>query len=239
VIWQHWMPTPQQMSDAIQLRRNAYTSITMQQAMGMIVFMALIAGLIPFISSWILAARMGAALPLAQLATAMVELRDALPWLYVATPGLDPNAMTDFTMTAAGLDQPLPDWLAAGLSAFGGWLSWPLNWLTVWIVYGALVVVANKAFGATMTLQYFYAATGYAALPLLLTGLGPVPCLGPLATLAGVVWAAVIYICANEEVTGLTRGKAVAATLLPILLLGLLALILLGTFLISTLLFFL
>jgi hypothetical protein len=239
VIWQYWMPTPQQMSDAIQLRRNAYTSITMQQAMGMIVFMALIAGLIPFISSWILAARMGAALPLAQLATAMGELRDALPWLSVATPGLDPNAMTDFTMTAAGLDQPLPDWLAAGLSAFGGWLSWPINWLTVWIVYGALVVVANKAFGATMTLQYFYAATGYAALPLLLTGLSPIPCLGPLATLVGVVWAAVIYIRANEEVTGLTRGKAGAATLLPILLLALLALILLGTFLISTLLFFL
>jgi hypothetical protein len=181
----------------------------------------------------------GAALPIAQAATGAVELREAMPGVFIGAPGFEPEAVADFALTAAGLGQPLPGWLAAGLSAFGAWLSWPLNWLTLWIVYGALVVVANKAFGATMTLQRFYAATGYAALPLLLTGVSPIPCLGPLLALVGAVWAAVIYIRANEEVTGLPRVRAVAATLLPILALALLTVIAVALFLISTLLLFL
>jgi hypothetical protein len=239
VIWRYWMPTPQQMSDAVQLRRHAYTSITMQQALGMVVIMALLAGLIPFISNWILAARMGTALPLAQAATAAVSIREGLPDLFVGVPGMEPNAMADFASTAAGMPQPLPGWLAAGLSSFGAWLSWPLNWLALWIIYGVLVMIANKALGATMTLQRFYAATGYASIPLVLTGLNPIPCLGPLLGLVGIIWSVVIYARANEDITGLPRPRAIVAVLLPAVLLGLLALILFGSLLISSLLIFL
>ena len=94
-------------------------------------------------------------------------------------------------------------------------------------------MVVNKAFGATCTLQRFYAATGYAAVPLLLTGLAPVACFGWLATLAGVGWAVAVYIRADQDISGLPLLQAALASVLPILVLlfvsVLLVLIFVGT----------
>jgi hypothetical protein len=226
MIWRDWLPVPQQMSDAVQLRRNAYTNITMQQALGMIVLLGLLAGLLPFISNWVWAARMNTVLPFAQLAQASVQLRDSLPALFINLPGISPILVSELFPTIAGLPQPLPGWAAGGLSALGEWINWPLQWLSIWIVYGAFVMVVNRALGATPTLQHFYAATGYAAVPLLLTGLSPIPCLGWLAVVVGMIWAAAVYVRANQDVTGFPPVKAATAVFLPagILLLLLLAL---------------
>jgi hypothetical protein len=228
MIWRNWLPVPQQMSDAVQLRRHAYTGITMQQALGMIVVLGLLAGILPFITNWVLAARMDAALPLAQAAQASEQLRGSLPGIFIGVPGVNPMAITDFAPMVAGLPQPLPGWVAGGLSALGEWINWPLQWLSLWLVYGAFVMVVNKAFGATPTLQHFYAATGYAAVPLLLIGLSPIPCLGWLAVVVGILWSVIVYIRANQDVTGLATYQAAAAVFLPAALLFLLVLMLLG-----------
>lgn len=211
----NWLPVPQQMSDAVQLRSSAYTNITMQQSLGMIVVLGLLAGFLPFIHHWILAARLGTVLPFALAAQASEQLRDSLPQIFISVPGINPVIMSEFYPTIAGLPQPLPGWAAGGLSALGEWINWPLQWISLWIVYGAFVMAINKAFGATPTLQHFYAATGYAAVPLLLTGLSPIPCLGWLAVIVGSFWAAVVYIRANQDVTGLPTFQAAAAVLLP------------------------
>jgi hypothetical protein len=236
MIWRNWLPVPQQMSDAVQLRSNAYTNITMQQALGMIVLLGLLAGLLPFVNNWVLAARMNTVLPLAQAAQESEQWREQLEGLIIGMPGINLVAMSEFYPTVAGLPQPLPGWASGGLSALGEWINWPLQWLSLWIVYGAFVMVANKAFGATPTLQHFYAATGYAFVPLLLTGLAPIPCLGWLAVLVGALWSAVVYIRANQDVTGLSTYQAAAAVLLPALILILFLLIVLGL-LISSLIF--
>jgi hypothetical protein len=227
--WRNWLPSAQQMSNAAQLRSKAYGNGTMQQAMGMIVVLSLLAGLLPLIVHWVLAARIGTVLPLAQAAQSTADAQNVLAGIGGGIPWLmDPTALSDLYQTLAGLEQPLPGWLAAGLSALGEWLNWPLRWLAVWLVYGVFVMTANKAMGGHVTLQRFYAATGYAATPLLLTGLSPIPCLGALAVLVGGIWSLAVYIHANAEVTGLAVPRAVVAVLLPIPVLGFLLLLAAG-----------
>ena len=78
-------------------------------------------------------------------------------------------------------------------------------------------MVCNSVLGATCRLQPFFAATGFASAPLLLVGLSPIPCFGRVCGLVGVIWAVVVYIRANEEVTHLPRLRSLAAVLLPLL----------------------
>jgi len=224
--WRVWLPSPQQISNAAQLRRTAYLHSTMQQAMGMIVLLALLAGLLPFVLNWFVAGQTGTVLPVAQAVRASADAQAVAgrvgfsnPWIFNSA------ALHDLYQTVAGMEQLMPGWLAGGLSALGGWINWPLRWLSLWIVYGAAVLVANKGLGGNVTMQRFYAATSYAAAPLLLTGLSPVPCLGALAGLVGIGWSLAVYMRANAEITGLPLPRAAAAVLLPLPIIGLLILL--------------
>lgn len=212
----NWLPTPQKMSDAVQLRASGFTDTTMRQSLGMVFLLGLMAGFLPFLANWEQATTAGTALPLARLGAQAARLQET-PLSYLSA-FLDPVHLGELLQMIAGLPQPLPGWLAAFLSAFGEWINWPLRWLSIWIVYGALVMGCNKALGATSRLQPFFAATGFAAAPLLLIGLSPIPCLGRVSSVAGVIWAFIVYARANEEVTRLPRRRSLAAVLLPLLL---------------------
>lgn len=229
MIWRNWFPTPQQMSDAVQLRHNAYRNITMQQAMGMVFTLGLVAGLLPFLSNWIMAAQIGTVVPLALAARSAAEIPD----LVFGLSGINAADLSEFYATVAGLPQPLPGWLAAGLSALGVWINGPLQWLGFWIVYGALVMLVDKAWGATMTLQRFYAATGYASIPLVLTGLSPISCIGNIAAFLGVVWAVAVYVRANQDITHFSLARSAAAIVLPGFILLLFGLLLFGLLLMT------
>ncbi|HXF63223.1 MAG TPA: YIP1 family protein [Caldilineaceae bacterium] len=223
VWWSGWLPT------AAQMRRGAlaqfgeapvvpmpagdpttpwYTS--MRQGLGLVVASALLAGLLPFVVNWVTATRMGTVVPLAELARA-AESRQAafIAWGPLAT-------MLETAQTVAGLPPSfLPGWLAAFLSALGGWLNWPLRWLAWWIVYGLGVLVVAKLLGTTATLQHFYALTAYAALPLILLGLGPLPIVGWAAQVVAVIWALVVYVTAVRAAAGLSWGQSVVSVVLP------------------------
>jgi hypothetical protein len=69
--------------------------------------------------------------------------------------------------------------------------------------------------GAPSNLQTFFAATSFAAVPLVLTGLSPIPLLGPLAVIAGVIWAFALYYQAVRRVTGLDAARTLVSMLLP------------------------
>lgn len=218
------------MSDAVQLRASGFTDTTMRQSLGMVVLLGLLAGFVPFLVNWEQAASAGSALPLARLGSQTSRLMNQTtleyaPALFVSS---NPALLGDLFQMLAGLEQPLPGWLTALLSAFGEWINWPLRWLSVWIVYGAVVMACNKALGATVRLQPFFAATGFAAAPLLLIGLSPIPCLGRVTSAAGVIWAVIVYARANEEVTGLPRSRSLAAVLLPLLFILFLSLLVIG-----------
>ncbi|MDE0199264.1 MAG: YIP1 family protein [Caldilineaceae bacterium] len=233
----HWLPTPQKMSDAVQLRASGFTETTMRQSLGMVFLLGLLAGFLPFLVNWQQAASAGTALPLARLG-AQASLLQQTPLDYVF-PLFSPAQIVELFQLIAGLPQPLPGWLAAFFSALGEWINWPLRWLALWIVYGALVMVCNSVLGATCRLQPFFAATGFASAPLLLVGLSPIPCFGRVCGLVGVIWAFVVYIRANEEVTHLPRLRSLAAVLLPLLFilivtLSAIALVLLSVYLFAT-----
>ncbi len=76
--WRHWLPSPQQMSNAAQLRSKAYRDSTMQQALGMIVALALLAGLLPFVVHWFVAARADTVLPLAQAVRSAAQTQETI-----------------------------------------------------------------------------------------------------------------------------------------------------------------
>ncbi|MEZ4863510.1 MAG: YIP1 family protein [Caldilineaceae bacterium] len=220
-VWSRygWLPAWPQVRTAVMLRVNEVAgeyeaeqaetadlrTTSMRQGIGLVFVAGLVGGLLPFLVNWVTAARMGTALPLAQLAR-YAEQQGATttssPWLQV---------WTDSARTLAGLTPILPGWLAAGLSALGAWVNTPLQWLTVWLVYGLGVLLVAKLLGAGATLQRFYAATSYAFVPLMLLTLRPIPYLGPLALLVGVLWAIALYAHAVHSVTYLPiRAVALA-----------------------------
>jgi len=224
--FQKWLPTPQQMSDAAQLRASGFANTTMRQSLGMVVLLGLLAGFPAFLVNWGQAAVSGGALPLARLADVSVALGQMLEQF--GPERFRFVQVGELFQIVAGLDQPFPSWLAAFLSALGEWVNWPVRWLSLWVVYGALVMTCNKALGATNRLQPFFAATGFAAVPLLLTALSPLPCLGGIGNVVSIIWAVVVYARANEEVTGLPRKRALTAIVLPLFFVLLMGLLVIG-----------
>ncbi len=175
----------------------------------MIVLAALAAGLLPFLWNWISAGRMGTGVPLAELQEAV----SAMPMLAANRRG----ASVDRSIAMVAGLQPavFPGWMAAGLSSLGVWINTPLQWLLWWIVYGLAVLLIAKILGATTTLQQFYTLTSFAFLPLMLTGLGPIPCLGTLAVLAALFWALAVYVAGVRSATRLSFGMSLLCTILP------------------------
>ncbi len=214
VAWREWLPSPQQVSNAIQLRfeigereaadlADSAPAISMRQGLGLVILTGLVAGSLSFLVHWITAARAGTVVPLLRLAQAAAE-------------GQSMGILAETLQRIAGLEPAFfPGWLAAGLSALGLWLSQPLHWVTLWIVYGLGVLVVLKLQGATATLQRFYAMTSYATVPLVLTFFSPIPCLGGLARAVGYLWALVLYVQAIRALTGFPLGRVMVAVLVP------------------------
>lgn len=235
-VWalSNWLPQIEQVRAALQLRIDEVIGTTgaeaeneadlattsMRQGLGLVVALGLLAGALPFVVNWINAARAGTTVQLLRLAQGVGERGEA--WGALPLP-LEVWANT--ARTIAGMEPRLPGWLAALLSALGEWINWPLSWLALWLVYGLGVLVVSKLFGSPATLQRFYAATAYSFTPLLLASFSPIPCLGALATLAGVIWMVVMYIHAVYVVTGLEMGRAILSVFLPAALVAVVGLV--------------
>jgi len=230
-------------------------AISMRQGLGMICVVALLAGLIPFIVNWNIASRAGVALPLANSArlynatmAALTLGRDATPnaaqifYGPTADPidesddaldALNGTSLDQATREIAALPPIWPGWAVAGLSSLGEWINWPLRSLTVWLVYGTLVLLVCHWLGATTTIQNYLAATSYAVLPILFYALTPVPYLGLLAALIGTLGAIIVYFVTARTVTGLNMAQTFLAMIAPIGLLFVLGMVLLGLLAVS------
>ncbi len=219
-----WLPSLRQMRDALQLRVDSAvgpqineeepiligTHTTMRQGMGMVIVAALLAGALPFLANWLRAASAGTSiqmLMLSDFATARSGWWSLL--------GLDGAFVTDTLQQVAGMSSRLPGFMAGFFSALGLWINTVLDWLGLWIANGAAVLAVAHVFGAQTTLQRFFSTTAYAFLPLVLLTLTPIPCVGPLAGLLALIWAALIYFNAVRSVTGLEMHKVVISALLP------------------------
>lgn len=216
--WSNWMPSMDQLiaaarlnvADAVDPWERGVVTATMRQGIGMIVLLALIAGIIPFLANLWLGLTMQTAVPLAQAANSVTPLTTAYP------PNSAITIIGTAVQTIAGLPPRMPGVLAGLLSALGMWVNNPLYWLTIWIVYGLFVFGLARLMGASNTLQAFYAATAFIAVPLLLTALAPIPVLGPLLVLAALVLAFAVYYKAVRFVTKLDGGRTFLCMLLPL-----------------------
>jgi hypothetical protein len=209
-------------ADALDPWERGSVTVTMRQGLGLVVVLGLVAGLIPLLANLWHGMTMGTAVPLAQAANNVAPLTAAYP------PDSPVYIISSTIQTVAGLPPRMPGVLAGFLSALGVWINTPLSWLTLWIVYGLFVFGLARLMGAANTLQAFYAATAFAAVPLVLTGLAPIPWIGPLLAIAGVVLAFAVYYGAVRFATRLDGGRTFLSMLLPLavgLVLPLLALL--------------
>jgi hypothetical protein len=216
--WSNWVPTVDQIgaaarlnvADAVDPWERGVVTVTMRQGIGMIVLLGLVAGIIPLFANLWLGLTMQTAVPLAQAANSVAPLTAAYP------PDSAINIIGTAVQTVAGLPPQMPGFLAATMSAKGLWINTPLSWLTYWIVYGLFVFGIARLMGATNTLQAFYAATAFAAVPLALSGLAPIPWIGPLLAIAAVVLAFAVYYKAVRYATRLDGGRTFLCMLLPL-----------------------
>lgn len=216
--WNAWLPKLAQVwaalrfqvDDAVDPLERKQVTVTMRQGLGLVITLGMLAGLIPMIANLWLAVPLGTAVPLAQLADAAAQVLRA----FTGSVPLDIAAHT--VQTVAGLEPRMPGFFAALLSAIGIWLNWPLGWLTIWIVYGAFVMALLRVMGAPNTLEEYFAATSFAAVPLTLIGLAPIPWIGPLAVVIGLVAAFLLYFQLVRFVARRDIGRTLLAVLAPI-----------------------
>ena len=214
--WKAWVPGFSQiwnaarlnLSDALDPFERGAITLSMRQGMGLIVLLGLLAGLLPLLSQLWLGLRLGAAVPLASLAVDLAGLANEY-----GIPALD--LASNNTSLLAGSAARLPPWLAASLSSLGLWINVPLRWLSLWLVYGTAVAGVARLMGAKNQLQTFFAATSLAAVPLVLTGLAPLPLVGPVAVVGGALGAGGVYCLAVRFVTRLDWVRLLLALLLP------------------------
>ncbi len=217
-----WLPDLSQMwnaarlnvADALDPFERGGVTVSMRQGIGLIVVLGLLAGLIPFVGNLWLGSSMGAAVPLATAASAIAQL---------AAEYTTNDAATYVAANAgvlAGIEPRMPGFLAALLSSLGLWLNVPLGWLSSWIVYGAIVAGLARLMGANNNLQVFFAATSFTAVPMLLTGLAPIPVLGPIAVVAAWIWAALLYYRAVRQVTQLDVVRTLLSMTLPVVVIA-------------------
>lgn len=209
-------------ADALDPAERGAVTVTMRQGLGLVVVLGLAAGVIPFIANLWLAISYGTSVPLAQAARGVAELTGGYP----AFLPLDIVGHT--VQSLAGIQPAMPGLLAAMFSALGLWLNWPLDWVANWIVYGAAVFVVARILGSRGMLPSLFAATSFTAVPMVLTGLQPIPILGPLAAVAGLVWGALVYFRSLRYASGLDTARTLLAMLLPVAALLFLPLLALG-----------
>ncbi len=125
-----------------------------------------------------------------------------------------------FGMDSATLENSVAG--APWLWALGAWLGAPMRFWTIWLVGGLLVFMVARMIGARNTLPRFFAATGYAFLPLLLLVLLPVPIVGAVALVVALILFVLAYAQGVQVATQMEWGHVLIAMGLPIALLAIL-----------------
>jgi hypothetical protein len=123
------------------------------------------------------------------------------------------------------LDTPLPRGISRFFETLGGWLSQPLGRLAAFLAYGIWVLLFAKLLGGNGGVDRFFGVTALYSVPNLLGFFAPIACIGPLLGFVGMVWGWVVYVKAVQVTQRFDVGKAILATILPALIVTVLAII--------------
>ena len=113
----------------------------------------------------------------------------------------------------------------AYFEAVGQFVSYPFGWMSTWMLYGLLVLVAAKILGGRATVQQMLGCTALAAVPFILGIFGFIPQLGYWPGLIAFLWGLVIYVMGTAVANEFGIGKAILAVILPILVIPLVGLV--------------
>ncbi len=119
----------------------------------------------------------------------------------------------------------LPKPVGRVLTDLGAFLSLPFSRLAGWIGYGIWVLLVAKLLGGRTTASQMLGATALYAVPHVLDILNFVPCLGGVLGLVATAWGIAIYVKALAVANDFSIGRAIAATVVPALVGGVLALL--------------
>ena len=120
---------------------------------------------------------------------------------------------------------PLPAMAGDLFEAVGQFVSYPFGWMSTWMLYGLLVLVAAKILGGRATVQQMLGCTALAAVPFILGVFGFIPQLGYWPGLIAFLWGLVIYVMGTAVANEFGIGKAILAVILPILVIPLVGLV--------------
>ncbi len=118
-----------------------------------------------------------------------------------------------------GLSESLGETIDLGmtprLSPVGAFINAVLGALLSWLVWSALTYfIGTRLFGAQADMGEMLRVIGFAQAPRLLSGLGFIPCIGPVLSLVGLIWSLAASFVGIREGLDLDSGK----TLLTIVL---------------------
>jgi hypothetical protein len=233
--------------DALLLKDEAYAqhvarADVLKRGLTLLVLVTLLAGVLPLVVDVIgdlrpmSAQRQEAERGIREFTTSMGPLWGALGVPPDFERELLDNLRTGMEMgfDIAELPTPLPKVVGGILENLGAFLSLPFSRLAVWIGYTLWVLLIAKFLDGKATLSQMLGTTALYAVPHVLDGLNFVPCLGSLLGLVATVWGIAIYVKAVAVANDFSIGRAIAATVIPVLidvalvLLGLLALVIMA-----------
>lgn len=129
------------------------------------------------------------------------------------------DAGTQMGVEIDSLRTPLPRFVSRSLQSIGVWVSQPFAHLAAFLFYSIWVLLFAKLLGGNGGVDRFLGVTALYSVPHLLAFFRPVPCLGPVLVLFGVVWGWLIYVRAVQVTQRLSAERAILAAVLPALLL--------------------
>jgi len=121
----------------------------------------------------------------------------------------------DIGFDIAALPTPFVGPVGTILQMMGAALSTPFSYVSGWLLYTLLVLLAAKILGGTATLQKMLGCTALHFIPYTLNVVQSVPWLGRLAGAIAFVWGALIFIKATAAANNMTTVRGFLATILP------------------------
>ncbi len=159
--------------------------------------------------------------------------------LFGPQPGPEAEAMLDAIRSSVeafapqinkilAVPAPFPSWVGRLFAWLGIWLSTPFSLLARWLGLSLWIMLFARMIGGRGTLLSYLGASSLSVLPQALRAFEFLPVLGSLLVLLAGLWGLAMQVRAVQVTHHLSQSRAIAAVLLPYLLV-LAALILFGS----------
>ena len=140
------------------------------------------------------------------------------------------QAGVDIGVAVAGLPRPIPYRLSTLIQTVGLWLSQPFALAASWFSYSLMTLIAARLLGGKATVPQMLSATALSNAPYVLNVMQAVPFCGLAVIVTSWAWSSIMFIKGAAVANELSPGRALAAWLLPAVVIVILWSLLIGAF---------